>query len=659
MISQAPPAASPSSSFEERRSRVAHLTAEHCARHYTEDGKWSSSEIAPDLRKAFWLCFGLFANESPASHALANAILESATFVHHSRTRTPEEAASSFDIFITNHAVQMLVVHGSKLKKSVTAKLEGWARFALKSYPGDRQADYQFHGANDNMPAKATLGLILGGEYFGDDEAVAHGLWNLRQLRELLTRRGLISEYTSPTYSALTLVNLTEIMLHARHPEAARLAELCVERIWADVLGHFHPPTRTMAGPYSRAYELDSTAHFSTSACLLWLALGEKGASFDPIEELRRDTVRIVHHHSDRTTQIGVLAWLISCPIYPPAKLCQWLDSRTYPFHLSADSERIAREASEVHTTLYAEENFALGTSFGETWTAGQSEAFFLQYVRDFDPKQSGADITQVRTAYARYLIDDQQPQSTSSMLKPHSLVHTIHKGRSALVLARPQPSLAADAHRSLRFSIVIPTHFGEVEHIEVKSTLSGPWVFVSDGTVHLAFLGLNSTQWSDDATQTATIEHADDGDYLVISFPNYSGPERRFAEDEIIRTLNGFVAIIGVVAEESFSTFKKRALASRILNYYAFDQRTITWELDDTRLSACYAPGVNAFRFLTIDGQPVPRPRWAADGLPESELPFLDGKAALNPLSSFPYDHMRVVWAPEKPWQIAARPQN
>jgi hypothetical protein len=706
---------------QSRIREIATLVFRYCSINYTMDGRWNSAAAAPapDLRKTLWLCFGLFANDdapnpepqtlrsgsrpegpAAAAHALANAILARAGFQHHSRTRTPEEAASRFDIFITNHAVQMLVVHGEKLDATVRRKLEDWARAALNDYPGDRQADYQFHGANDNMPAKATLGLVLGGEYFGDDDAVAHGLWNLRQLRDLLTRRGLPSEYTSPTYSPLTLVNLTEIAQHARHPEAAALARQCCERVWADILGHYHAPTGTMAGPYSRAYELDSTAHFSTAACLLWLALGEGRTPFNPVEELQRDSVRLIHHHDDRTTQLGVLAWLTACPLVPPPRLLRRVEARGFPFRLRADAERIARDAAEVHTSLYAEEDFALGTSFGEPWSCMQSEAFFLQYRRRRPPSPplpfattpasasvSGfhgraCDITDLRTLYARYLFNDQRPRRAGhgNLLKPGALVHTIHQDRMALVLARPLERLAGQPVRALKFSAIIPTPFCPLEHIEIREGGEGRCahhVFIKDGPVYIALRGLHATRWGGDCANALStgicLEPTPDGDYMVVSFYNYGGNRagsgdvagdsaRVFTEEEITRTQNGFIAVVGLAAEETFEHFKHRVSASILIDYYAFDQRTITCELGRTRLSASYAMPTNRFRYATIDGQPMPRPRWQADGLPESMLPFLDGASAdasRNPLTDIPHKHMRVVWDPKKPWQIASRPRS
>lgn len=332
-----------------------------------------------DTRGAMGICFGLLAGESEDIR-LANVILERLQFELHVKPRSGDEVHVAFDIFVTNHGTQILVLHVEKLSDPVRQKMEGWARVGLADYAGNRQADYQFHGHNDNMPSKATLGMILGGKYFSDVGAVEHGIWNLRQLAELLSRRGLISEYNSPTYTSLTLVNLTEMAEHAKNETARELAALCLERIWAEVLEHFHAPTGMLGGPYSRAYQLDSTGHLSTMNLLLWTVMGDRLIP-KPIEELRRENVRLVHHHGEHAHAVGLLSWVASAELRPPEYLMAWLESRKYPFTLKATAERAEGGAlyhsGEVLTTHYQEADFALGSSDADSWSQMQAEVFY------------------------------------------------------------------------------------------------------------------------------------------------------------------------------------------------------------------------------------------------------------------------------------------
>lgn len=632
----------------QRQRLVAHEAMKWCSQWYNVEGRWIDAAEPPDTRKTLWLCFGLLAGNR-ASINLANKILARLEFQHHHPTRTQQEQQASFDIFISNHAIQFLTRHGKKLTPEVYRKIEEWGRRALGDYPGNRQADYQFHGANDNMPAKATLGLILGGQLFGDDTAIQHGLWNLRQLRSLLTRRGLISEYTSPTYLPLTLVNLTEVAHYAHQPEARQLSVLCLQRIWADFLGHFHPPTGMLAGPYSRAYQLDDAGHLSNAACALWLALGER-VILNPIDELNREPMRVVHHHSNRYTQLGQLCWISSCTLTPPRYLLNWLKRRSYPFQLLANAERgefNSSFAGEINTTCHAEADFALGTAEGESWTQLQADPFFINYRRSANTRQ----IEDIRTLYTRYLINDQSPGDLEKdhLLRGNGIVHTVHSGRTALVTVRPALSLAGQEVRRLKFSMILPEHFGQHESLMIR----GHHCFLKDGPFYLALRLLTPTAWS----EHNLIRLEPVSNYQVLSIYNYEGPCRSFTEKELGRTLNGFIATVGLRSEEPFEAFISRIEKAELLDYFSFGTRTTQYRLEQLTLALSYAVHSDRVRYRTINSQPVPEPLWQADGLPSQKLPFLKSKRIPKGLTpTIPHRHLNVVWT-DQPWIIASNP--
>ena len=221
----------------ERRAQLVEMASHMAHQCFTHEGVWKLPSFSPDARERIWLCFALMLS-GPADVALANAILAETRFMQNTATPGPADAVHPFDIFVSNHCVQMLVLHAAKLQPALLKKIEGWARVALNDFPGNRQSDLQFHGYNDNMPSKAAMGMILGGEYFGDTAAVEHGLWSLRQLRDMLTRRGMVSEFNSPTYSPLTIGNLAEINQYSKneggpHPRWS-MCRACVGRCdWA------------------------------------------------------------------------------------------------------------------------------------------------------------------------------------------------------------------------------------------------------------------------------------------------------------------------------------------------------------------------------------------------------------------------------------------
>lgn len=625
-----------------RRAQLVVLVCHWCRERFDSNGRWIGTEKEPNTRGRFWLCFGLLQGEA-GDVQLANAILDTTEYALHVPARTEEEAEGNFDIFVNNHATQIVAVHHARLLPRVRRKLERWARLALRDYPGDRQADYQFHGHNDNMPCKATMGLILGGEYFKNAKAVEHGLWNLRQLADLLTRRGLLSEYTSPTYAPFSLLNLTEIATHARNREARTLSAEALSRIWADVLGHYHGPTGMMGGPFSRAYTIDSTGHLSNLSILLWLTFGDVIFP-NPVQELSRKKMRLVHHENDVTSVMGLCGWLSSGHYEPPIEWVDWAARRQYPFRLRATAERgdggQASGASTVISTSYQEREFILGSSDAEEWSFGES--VFLRYGRRLPAR----GIEEVRTLYSRYLIDDEKPSDADHLLVNHGVTHCLQKDRIVVALSHPKMDLAGRELRSLRYSVIVPTHFGKVE----KTLCSGGHFYIQDGPLYIALRPLNASVWGG-GSKPRTRQHSH---YLEISFPNYSGPARRFSEEELGQTMNGMVMMIGLRREESFSTFQRRMEQAELQDAFSFGCRTVRYRLGKNEFGLSYGLRSNGVRYATINGRVLPTDPWQADGLPAERLPFLDGARRLNGLR-LPYRQLGVIWAPRQPWLIAS----
>jgi len=644
------------SSQETRRAAVIRLTSQACHEWFDPEGRWihpvgvsaNGEWINPPqkipstfTRLVFWLCMGLMQGDEE-DQRLGNAILKRAQFFPHITPGTDEEMPRPFDIFVTNHSMQMLALHGSKLDAIVCEKLEQWATTGLADYRGNRQADYQFHGFNDNMPAKATLGLILGGERFNHPQALEHGLWNLRQLRDLLTRRGLFSEYNSPTYTPFTIVNLTEVARHSRTEEACDLAAKCVKRLWADILGHFHAPTGLMGGPYSRAYHFDSTAHLTSLSFLLWIVRGE-GAFPDPIEEFSRTPLRLLHPHGFCPEALGRLSWISSCELTPPEDLADWAAQRRYPFTLKATAERGGGgdcHAGEVFTTQYQEEDFSLGTAEGDSWSQMQSEVFYLTYRHSF-PATRRED---VRVAYTKYLINDEEPRDPAEALPTHGNLHTLQDGRTALVLARPSLNLAETPMHRLKLSLLIPLHFREIDHVEICNG----HIYLEDGPIRMAVRPLNSANWG--GAESVRIEK--NGPYLLLSFLNYEGPSRTFSREDLGRTLNGFAFTIGKIEEESREEFRSRIEGAECVDYWHFAFRTVRYRLGKTLLEMNYSVESDHVRFACVNGKLLSRTPWQADGFPMEKLPFLSGEEASNSVR-LPYEHLRVSWKPDAPWVI------
>ena len=216
--------------FDQRTSQYMAAAAKAARAWFDAEGNWIAPTKPLETRECLWLAFALYAQGEPA---LADAVVR--------KGDTPFYRDHYYNIFDTNIAALLLFQHRQRMSDDIGAKLQRLTRDGFDFKPGNRQPDYQFHGYNDNMPAKATMGLILGGEMLDCPEAVEYGLWNLRQFRAMLVRRGINSEYNSPTYSSLTIHAMAEITEHSRNEEARELAAGIEQRLWMDLSARFHP----------------------------------------------------------------------------------------------------------------------------------------------------------------------------------------------------------------------------------------------------------------------------------------------------------------------------------------------------------------------------------------------------------------------------------
>jgi hypothetical protein len=161
------------------------------------------------------------------------------------------------------------------LPESVRAHLDGEILGRL-----DEAAGTVWKDGNVNHPLAAYATLILGGERYGEPWATALGLRRLQEFRRRIgehrsrfRRQAEMSEYNSPTYTALTLWWLALTAEHATSDDARSLARFLEERLWIDIAMHFHAPSQQLSGPHSRSYMEDSTGGFSAVHCTMLAAL--------------------------------------------------------------------------------------------------------------------------------------------------------------------------------------------------------------------------------------------------------------------------------------------------------------------------------------------------------------------------------------------------
>lgn len=653
----------PATGLDTRAGRGAAIrrAARHLARQcIAPDGRWILDDHPPEDRQWLWLAGSLLHDGDLADRPFAEALIVNALPTDPA-TGMDLKPAGAWSVFANNHAITLLCRHREVLGAAARERLMEWARQALAPHPGDRQADYQFHGYNDNMPAKATCGLILGGELLGDPGAVAHGLWLLRQLRDQFSRRGVISEHCSPTYSPLTLAYLEEIAHDASDAEARSIATGCAERMWAELLGRYHPGLGLASGPSSRNYATDSVGQLSQLNHLLWHILGAEVIP-DPLAELTREPARLLlHHEGDRFFNLVERAWFTTMPWNPPAHLVEWMRTRGFPHRMVATAERaeganpagMSHAAGTILATSWHEPDFALGTSDGD-WGHGQAEEWHLAWRRRA-PARDPADL---RCAFVRMLPDDARPgipavqgiwRGEAGFAGDLARSHTLQAGRSSMLLMSPATFLAGRSFRRLRMLLAVGEHLAPLPRFELDAAQRCLWI--EDGPLRIGVRFLGCLGFGAPAQLAA--EHRDG--YALAWLNLWDGPGRSFTADELATASCGYVAEVGLAAEETRAAFEARVLAAPLTDYEYFGQRTVRWAGAGGALAMSVGLRSWGRRYATIDGRQVAEPAWEATGLPAARLPFLGGVPD-DGLYELPHADLGVHFAPWERWAIHSR---
>lgn len=105
-----------------------------------------------------------------------------------------------------------------------------------------------------NIALMGTYVTLIAAELYGIEDLHTYALQRLQRFAAYTREQGAFTEYNSPTYTVVALKEIGRLRLHAKDPEAKRLAEELYRVAWEEIAHHFHPPTRQWAGPHSRCY---------------------------------------------------------------------------------------------------------------------------------------------------------------------------------------------------------------------------------------------------------------------------------------------------------------------------------------------------------------------------------------------------------------------
>ncbi|HEY3398446.1 MAG TPA: hypothetical protein VGM19_12395 [Armatimonadota bacterium] len=568
--------------------------------------------------------------------------------------------------FTTMNLIEMLLRYADRVWPEHQARIRDHIATELVQV----QRPYcSYVGANDNFPSMDTFIMLAGGELLNDDFSIQSGLDNLWSCRDLLARRGFLSEYNSPTYGGVTLHGLDEIVNSVRNEEARELARAASERMWLDLACHWHPALSFQIGPYSRAYHGNSIAWSSLTAQVVWVALGD--VVFVSPRTIYEDHPLCYERRANNLEfcQAGNGGYAGTVHQFPDY-IGEMFLAKRYPFRVQGTTEagtfhygdyRRTPEGACVHVpgaaadygadsavlTSYLEEGFGLGTATRGFLGGMQSDIFHVLY-RHHAPATRWEDL---RTAFTRYLVNESQPEDAENIgvLAQQGNGMAVQDDRRALALFSPNGVHKEGVH-SLKLSLILQELSSSIEEIWIGDrrlengdgeSLEPDWVILRDGPMLLAFYPLATT----DLGRKACIRSASENGYRVISFYNYEGPARDFAMHDLQIIQNDFVFEAATLEDypdvPSFLADLRRAQLS---DTTVLEARRVRYLREGRELFFWVDPGEQTIKAAVVNGKQLPCTPLAVTDLDVARVPWLNETGIM---------HEDLGW-----WdRIAARP--
>lgn len=610
---------------------------------YTNEGDWRLDIRPPLPHERMLVAVALF---SQARNARAAAILRKA------KTNVPGDFA--YDIFDTNLAPWIIKEYGHVLPSDLRDHLMALVRNGNGTVgQGNLRPALRAMGINDNMPIAAAYGLIVGGEMTGQDEAVEHGIWILRDYCRLLQNGWINAEYNSPTYTPIVLMHLANLIEQASNPEAVTLARHIESRLWLDLASRFHPDLAQLVGPFSRAYTNGMVGHFTILSSVLWMLLGDRIA-FPPLD-LLKPTPAVIHLLGDVPFNLSLYVWFFVPDYHIPVSAWERLQSKPYPqSHTATCNHAFLGEdhpARQETIETYLEPDFGFGVSTSGFATGASSTPYHLTYrVCDEDSPRRSA------VAYTKVLINDDQPGRIGSYEAVHHASHSGSKsiifldddahdqvktfsnsgehyslvdhgrssgyrvGRGAVVLTQPSLSLGGAGFdtgmnpqeptpiKRLGQWLIFPSHFSECDEIAVGSQRrpdwSGTvapceWIVMRRGQTFIAVLPL---AWSRDGGP-ADVSLCRSGKYECINAKWHEDESRTFTRSELAGLFGGWVVEHASSKEyETLEAFAQQLQSASVTDAY-YSSRWVTYSRTPNAPSfeACISPGASQAQNVTV----------------------------------------------------------
>jgi hypothetical protein len=595
-----------------RREQVLALHRTSCSIWFGHDGHFKE-QVKADPRWYLWCALSFLSGES--DHVcLANAMLRVG-------------AGLGGGHFWTSAAASILSRFSDRLEPTTLDMMRQRMRELLPAEVGQR-----FRGYNDNFPSMSAVAVLVGGPAIGDDRAVSDGLKCLDSLRRLLTRRGLLSEYTSPTYTPITLTCLAEVAQLAPNAEARELALWCEQRVWMDLCSHFHPGTCALAGPHSRAYMVDLCAHLHNAHMVLYQAFGDV-VFINPTNALMPYQNGQATHNSPYHIR-GHLPWHLVPTYHVPEDAARLVHNRQHPMSVHATAEQAAMQrnvwkherhpqtplaevpASSLNLHTYMTDDFAMGTSDRPFLDGYQMSVFHLAYRRQ-RPARTLADVAAL---FPRYLTTQIEPDRHHHLNDQGRANAVAHEGAAMVAYkarcgwgSQPQPGdPTVEPTDSLRLSLLLTCFNTSPDEIWLGDERLNGWegqtvqptsIFWRDGPVLVA---LHPLSLRDHGRQFAIALRESNG-FAMIDLFNYQGSPRTFTADELLTTHNGFVIEVASTDQwESLAAFRAHHARHQIIDHYhpGDCMRTLRYEREGLSLGMELSPVSDGIKCRTVNDQ-------------------------------------------------------
>lgn len=393
---------------------------------------------------------------------------------------------------------------------------------------------HAFTGVNDNFPSWDVLISAYAYKFGNHKDYYDLMLNRLLKYRNRLRRTTDSSEYNSPTYLQITLENMSDIVELLGDDPMAKAAQEILDTLTYSMLVRYHKDLRQVAGPFGRAYNVDSVGHLHHASYVLYMLLGEEYCDLPSVlygKEFYKDghvvhgdrpyymlnfynAVQIPYHVSDEIEQK-----FRALPKYPyvfegsaevsssaDIQTTQTDNAATYPRAAVTTDEVFEYPAGTCNLYTYMGEGYTLSTADKEFHNGIQTDSFFFT---------GRADNDQTATIFARMLTNDAQPRHFKfPLLADEGRKIGVQSQNSAMVLYHLRPTAAATPSdgssdiRSIIVSLLIYNRFNVVD--EVKQVSKS--VFLRIGKQYLAFAPIDAE--TIEKTEIKTIN-----DFFTVDF--------------------------------------------------------------------------------------------------------------------------------------------